>query len=140
MSRTAGTRTRPQFILNGDELANFVTVPSLQALTHEGARGTRGQGENRTPLDLPDPDILDKYRDDGVKLTYPLDKRGNAQAEPIRIPLDALDKHFSIAAASGGGKSKLTQNILKSLHAGELYARPLQGIRRPRGCPLLRCG
>jgi len=117
ISRTAVRKKRPQIILSADELANFVTVPSLQALTREGARGTRGEGEFRTPLSLPDPDVLERYKDDGVKLTYPLDKRRQTPDNPVRIPFSALNQHFTIAARSGGGKSKLTLNILLSLVA-----------------------
>jgi DNA helicase HerA-like ATPase len=115
LSRTAGLTTRPQLVLNGDELANFVTVPSLEALTSEGARGTRGEGEYRTPLDLPDPDILSRFHEDGVKLTFPLNQRGETIDDPVRLPFNSLSQHFTIASRTGSGKSMLTQSIMLSL-------------------------
>ena len=117
ISRTAIRTKRPQIILSADELANFVAIPSLQALTREGARGTRGEGKYRTPLELPDPDKLDQFMGEGVELTHPLDQRRQTYDKPVRVPFNSLNEHFTIAAQTGGGKSKLTQSILRSLAA-----------------------
>jgi len=44
---TGRGKTRPEFVLSGRELANFVLVPSSEQLTVEGKRGTRAEQQSR---------------------------------------------------------------------------------------------
>ncbi|MBX0297404.1 ATP-binding protein [Haloarcula nitratireducens] len=109
-------KRRPQLILNADELANFVAVPSAQTLTIEGTRGTRGKERLRQPLPLPDPDLLEEFRGPGMAIGKPLQDRDDQLDDPIRIPPGLLTTSYIRAASTGSGKSKATQSEMLSLH------------------------
>ena len=111
---TFGKR-RPQLVLNADELANFVTVPSAQTLTTEGSRGARGKERLRQPLSLPTPDMLDEFSGPGMAVGKPLRNRNEPLEEPIQIPPQLLTTSYIRAASTGSGKSKATQNDMLSL-------------------------
>lgn len=108
-------KRRPQLVLNADELANFVAVPSAQTLTTEGSRGARGKERLRQPLPLPDPDLLDEFSGPGMAFGKPLQDRNEPLDEPIRIPPNLLTTSYIRAASTGSGKSKATQNEMLSL-------------------------
>ncbi|EJN56891.1 hypothetical protein HSB1_47080 [Halogranum salarium B-1] len=112
---TLGKR-RPQLVLNADELANFVAVPSAQTLTTEGSRGARGKERLRQPLPLPDPDMLEEFGGPGMTVGKPLRNRNDSLDEPIRVPPKLLTTSYIRAGATGSGKSKATQNEMLSLH------------------------
>lgn len=111
---TYGKR-RPQLVLNADELANFVAVPSAQTLTTEGSRGARGKERLRQPLQLPTPDMLEEFSGPGMAIGKPLRNRNQSLDEPIRIPPKLLTTSYIRAASTGSGKSKATQNEMLSL-------------------------
>jgi len=50
---TGRGKTRPDLVLSGDELANFILVPSADQLSVEGTRGTRAEQQSRNPLPRP---------------------------------------------------------------------------------------
>ena len=108
-------KRRPQLVLNADELANFVTVPSAQTLTTEGSRGARGKERLRQPLSLPTPDMLDQFAGPGMAVGKPLRNRNEPLDEPIQIPPQLLTTSYIRAASTGSGKSKATQNDMLSL-------------------------
>ncbi len=58
---TARGKTRPELVLCGTELANFVLVPSSEQLTVEGTRGTRAEQQSRNPLPWPNPDLIQQF-------------------------------------------------------------------------------
>lgn len=109
-------KRRPQLILNADELANFVAVPSAQTLTTEGSRGARGKERLRQPLPLPDPDLLEEFSGPGMAVGKPLRNRNEPLDQPIRIPPDLLTTSYIRAASTGSGKSTATQAEMLSLH------------------------
>ncbi|WP_254533439.1 ATP-binding protein [Natrinema gelatinilyticum] len=109
-------KRRPQLILNADELANFVAVPSAQTLTIEGSRGARGKERLRQPLPLPDPDLLDVFAGAGMAVGKPLRNRNESLDQPIRIPPNLLTTSYIRAASTGSGKSTAVQAEMLSLH------------------------
>lgn len=109
-------KRRPQLILNADELANFVAVPSAQTLTTEGSRGARGKERLRQPLPLPDPDLLEAFAGSGMTVGKPLRNRNEPLDQPIRIPPDLLTTSYIRAASTGSGKSTAVQTEMLSLH------------------------
>ncbi|MFB9809109.1 hypothetical protein ACFFQF_30245 [Haladaptatus pallidirubidus] len=113
-------RRRPQLILNADELANFVTVPSAHALTTEGVRGTRGKERLRQPLPLPAPEMLDQLSESGMAIGLPLQDRDQPLDDAIHVHRSTLVTHYIRAASTGSGKSKSVQNDILTLfeHVG----------------------
>ncbi|UWG49180.1 TraG/TraD/VirD4 family enzyme, ATPase (plasmid) [Halalkaliarchaeum sp. AArc-CO] len=111
---TGRGKTRPDLVLSGKELANFVLVPSSAQLTVEGQRGTRAEQQSRNPLPCPNPDLVGQF-DDGMALGYPLDENGETQPTPIRIPPKLLTTHYGRFASTGSGKSKAIINDALSL-------------------------
>ena len=97
--------SRPDLVLNADELANFVIVPSSSDLTVEGGRGTRAEQKSRNPLPRPDPDITRQLRQPGLELGYLLDGNRDPEDEPVRIPSDVLPFHVGRFAKTGAGKT-----------------------------------
>ncbi|WP_226024054.1 ATP-binding protein [Halomicrobium salinisoli] len=111
---TGRGKTRPELVLCGTELANFVLVPSSEQLTVEGTRGTRAEQQSRNPLPLPNPDLLQQFRE-GMAIGYALDENADPQSEPVRVPPDLLTTHYGRFASTGGGKSKAVINDALSL-------------------------
>ena len=113
-------RTRPELILNADELANFVAVPSAHALTTEGARGTRGKERLRQPLSLPAPEMLDRLSAPGMAIGLPLKDRNQPLDDAVYVHISTLVTHYIRAASTGSGKSKSVQNDMLTLseHVG----------------------
>ena len=112
--RTGRGKTPPELILSGDELANFVIVPSSEQLTVEGTRGTRAEQQSRNPLPWPNPDLIHQFQH-GMAIGYPLDENGVPQPDPIRVPPKLLTTHYGRFASTGGGKSKAIINDALSL-------------------------
>ena len=108
-------KRRPQLILNADELANFVTVPSAQTMTTEGSRGARRKERLRQPLPLPDPDLLDKFTGAGMAVGKPLRNRNEPLDEPIRVPPNLLTTGYLRAGSTGSGKSTAVETDMLSL-------------------------
>ncbi|AFO59500.1 hypothetical protein [Natrinema sp. J7-2] len=111
---TGRGKTRPELVLCGTELANFVLVPSSEQLTVEGTRGTRAEQQSRNPLPWPNPDLIQQFQD-GMEIGYALDENGEPRPDPIRIPPDLLPTHYGRFASTGGGKSKAIINDALSL-------------------------
>ncbi|GAB3421948.1 ATP-binding protein [Haloparvum alkalitolerans] len=111
---TGRGKTRPELILGGAELANFVLVPSSEQLTVEGTRGTRAEQQSRNPLPWPNPDLIQQFQE-GMAIGYALDENGEPRPDPIRIPPDLLPTHYGRFASTGGGKSKAIINDALSL-------------------------
>ncbi|GGL40687.1 hypothetical protein GCM10009037_25540 [Halarchaeum grantii] len=111
---TGRGKTRPDFVLSGRELANFLLVPSSEQLTIEGSRGTRAEQQSRNPLPRPNPDLREQFRD-GMAIGYALDETGETEDEPVRIPPDLLTTHYGRFASTGAGKSKAIINDALSL-------------------------
>ncbi|WP_226008318.1 ATP-binding protein [Natrinema salinisoli] len=111
---TGRGKTRPELVLCGTELANFVLVPSSEQLTVEGTRGTRAEQQSRNPLPWPNPDLIQQFQE-GMAIGYALDENGEPRPDPIRIPPDLLTTHYGRFASTGGGKSKAIINDALSL-------------------------
>lgn len=112
---TGSGKKRPDIILNADELANFLTVPSSENLTIAGARGTRAEAESRDPLPKPDPDLMKEFHRPGMRIGYALDKEADTEPVPTQVPPDLLTTHYGRFATTGGGKSKALINDMLSL-------------------------
>ncbi|WP_049969040.1 type IV secretory system conjugative DNA transfer family protein [Haloferax prahovense] len=118
LSREVATgrgKTRPELVLCGAELANFVVVPSSERLTMEGSRGTRAEQQSRNPLARPNPDLMSEFRE-GMAIGYALDETGEAEKQPTRIPPGLLPTHYGRFGTTGAGKSKAQINELLSLY------------------------
>ncbi|MDS0243615.1 MULTISPECIES: ATP-binding protein [unclassified Haloferax] len=113
---TGRGKTRPDLVLCGAELANFILVPSSDQLTVEGTRGTRAEQQSRDPLPWPNPDLVQQFRE-GMAIGYALDENGSPQQRPIRIPPKLLTTHYGRFASTGSGKSKAIINDALSLRA-----------------------
>lgn len=111
---TGRGKTRPEFVLSGRELANFLVVPSSDQLSVEGERGTRAEQQSRNPLARPHQDIMSEFRD-GMAIGYALDDTGDPEDVPTRIPPRLLPMHYGRFASTGGGKSKAIINDALSL-------------------------
>ncbi|AEH39265.1 ATP-binding protein [Halopiger xanaduensis] len=111
---TGRGKTRPELVLCGTELANFVLVPSSEQLTVEGIRGTRAEQQSRNPLPCPNPDLIQQFQE-GMAIGYALDENGEPRSDPIRIPPDLLTTHYGRFASTGAGKSKAIINDALSL-------------------------
>jgi DNA helicase HerA-like ATPase len=109
-------KTRPDIVVNADELANFITVPSSENLTVEGVRGTRAEPEARDPLAKPDPDLMREFHKPGMRIGYALDKENDTEPVPTQIPPSMLTTHYGRFATTGAGKSKALINDILSLH------------------------
>lgn len=109
-------RTRPDLIMNADELANFIAVPSSENLTVGGVRGTRAEAESRDPLPKPDPDLMRDFHEPGMRVGYALDKEDGPEPVPTQVPPKLLTKHYGRFATTGAGKSKALINDILSLH------------------------
>ncbi len=112
---TGRGKTRPEFVLSGRELANFVVVPSSEQLSVEGTRGTRAEQQSRNPLARPHQDIMSEFRD-GMAIGYALDDTGDPEDVPTRIPPRLLPMHYGRFGTTGSGKSKALINDLLSLY------------------------
>ena len=107
--------SRPDLVLNADELANLVVVPSASSLTVEGSRGTRSEQRSRNPLPRPDHDITSQLRQPGLELGHLLDENREPEDEPIRLSPDLLPFHVGRFAKTGAGKSIALINDALSL-------------------------
>ncbi len=97
--------SRLDLVLNAEELANLIVVPSAADLTVEGSRGTRAEQRSRNPLPRPTHDITRQLRRPGLELGYLLDENRDPEDEPLRIPPDLLPFHVGRFAKTGAGKS-----------------------------------
>ncbi|WP_267644153.1 primase-like DNA-binding domain-containing protein [Haloarchaeobius amylolyticus] len=109
-------KTRPDLVLNGDELANFLLVPPAEQLSIEGARGTRAEQQSRNPLPRPNQDIMQELRD-GMSIGYALDENSQPEDVPTRVPPGILPTHYLRAGSTGAGKSVAMNNDMLSLVA-----------------------
>ena len=113
---TGSGKTRPDLVLNADELANFVVVPSAADLSVEGVRGTRAEQQSRNPLSRPHQDLMGEFRD-GMAIGYALDENGEPEDVPTHIPPRLLPTHYGRFGTTGSGKSKALINDALSLYA-----------------------
>ncbi|WP_277555894.1 conjugal transfer protein [Halobaculum limi] len=107
--RTGRGKSRPDLVLNGNELANLIIVPTADGLTTEGSRSTRSEQESRNPLPRPNPDLMMHFRE-GMEIGYALDENGTPEDKPVCIPPSVLPTHYLRAATTGAGKSKAVTN------------------------------
>lgn len=113
---TGSGKQRPDIVVNADELANFITVPSSTNLTVQGVRGTRAEAEARDPLAKPDPDLMREFHAPGMRIGYALDKEAEREPVPTQVPPGLLTTHYGRFATTGAGKSKALINDILSLH------------------------
>ncbi|GAA0682752.1 primase-like DNA-binding domain-containing protein [Natronoarchaeum mannanilyticum] len=113
---TGSGATRPDLVLNGDELANFILTPSSGDLTVEGTRGTRAEQQSRNPLPRPHQDLMREFRD-GMAIGYALDENGVPEGIPTHVPPGLLPTHYGRFGTTGSGKSKALINDMLSLYA-----------------------
>jgi DNA helicase HerA-like ATPase len=103
-------------VLNADELANLVVVPSSEDLNVEGSRGARAEQQSRNPLPRPDHDITRQLRTPGLELGHLLDENREPEDEPLRLSSDLLPFHVGRFAKTGAGKSIALINDALSLY------------------------
>ncbi|MFB6176528.1 MAG: ATP-binding protein, partial [Halobaculum sp.] len=108
-------KTKPNLVLDPDELANVAVVPPSTELTTAGSRATEAKPTTRTPLSLPPRKVLDAFTERGMEIGRGVSQDGT-KTEPIRVPPEHLTRHLLIAAATGGGKSLALLNGVLSLH------------------------
>ncbi|WP_142860789.1 ATP-binding protein [Salinigranum halophilum] len=113
---TGRGKTRPDFVLDGAELAQFLLVPSAKELSADGIRGTRAEQQSRRPLPLPNPDLLQQFQT-GMAIGYALDENRTCHRDPVRIPPRLLTMHYARFASTGSGKSTSNTNDTLSLRA-----------------------
>ncbi|MFC7130575.1 conjugal transfer protein [Haloferax chudinovii] len=113
---TSRGQTTPHFICNGHELAQFITIPSGNELSVEGARRTRSEQESQSSLPLPHHDHMARLRE-GMTIGYPVDENGTPEDTPVCIPPSSLVTHYLRAATTGGGKSKALLNDILSAYS-----------------------
>lgn len=109
-------KTKANLVLNPDELANFVTVPSSKSLTKQARRGTRGKPELQDPLPTPDPDTLEKYSGPGMAVGYPVGEDREPLTEPVELTAKHLVRHAIRLSSTGGGKSVAVINDALTAH------------------------
>ncbi len=109
-------RARPHLVATPDALAGLVAVPAGEDLSVPATRATRTADESQTPLPRPDPDQLRPFRR-GMAVGHALDGAGQPEDEPLRVPTEALTKHYARYGPTGTGKSKAVQNDVLSLSA-----------------------
>jgi len=112
---TGRGKTRPELVVSGNELANFLLVPSADQLSVEGTRGTRAEQQSRNPLPRPHQDLMRQFRD-GMTIGYALDENGEAEAVPTHVPPGLLPTHYGRFGTTGSGKSKALLNDMLSLY------------------------
>jgi len=112
---TGRGKTRPDFVLSGQELANFVLVPSSEQLSVEGTRGTRAEQQSRNPLPRPHQDLMREFRE-GMAIGTALDETGEPEDVPTRLPPRLLPTHYGRFGTTGSGKSKALINDMLSLY------------------------
>ena len=111
------SKTRPwnrdkalkDFVLDPQELANFVVVPPTHHLSVEATRGTRAQQQTQSPLPRPHSGVMDRLRG-ALEVGYALNQNGHPEDEPVGVPVSSLTKHYARFAATGGGKSIAAEN------------------------------
>ncbi|WP_267643532.1 type IV secretory system conjugative DNA transfer family protein [Haloarchaeobius amylolyticus] len=109
-------KRRPDLVLNGDELANFILIPPAEQLSIEGARGTRAEQQSRNPLPRPHQDIMQELRD-GMAIGYALDENSKPEDVPTTVPPGLLPTHYGRFGTTGAGKSVATINDKLSAYA-----------------------
>lgn len=110
-------KKRRHLVLNADELANLISVPSSRTLTVAGERGARGKAEARDPLPRPDPDVMEAFEEPGMAIGYAMDEDGKVVNPPVQLGPRHLERHYLRAASTGSGKSVAVQNDLLTAHA-----------------------
>ncbi|WP_240479636.1 ATP-binding protein [Haloprofundus marisrubri] len=113
---TGRGRTTPDFVCNGRELTQFITIPSGSELSVEGSRRTRSKQESRSSLPLPHHDHMESFRE-GMAIGHAIDENGTPEDESVCIPTSSLVTHYLRAATTGGGKSKALLNDILSAYA-----------------------
>lgn len=108
--------TRTDFVLNSDELANFVVVPPVSDMTVEGARESESEPATRAPLPAPSPDLLDSFTDEGMAIAMPVDENRQPWTKPVRLPAPLLRTHVGRFAKTGVGKSIAIINDILSAY------------------------
>lgn len=131
------TRQKPILVCNVQELANFITVPSIDSIPKASRAGTGGSPVAQSPLTSPNEEIFTTFSDGmtiGKAVTAvrdPDDTSSNVSAierknewwdevtQKRSIGLSAADltHHYIRAASTGSGKTVATLNDLLSTHA-----------------------
>jgi DNA helicase HerA-like ATPase len=112
---TLTSKTRLQLILNHDELANYIGVPSNEELTDTAVREIQSTLKSQSPLPLPDKKNLKAYTNKGLEIGVPLNEHREAIDIPVRVPPQVLHHHYVRAAVTGSGKSIAETNSFLSM-------------------------
>jgi hypothetical protein len=130
------TRRKAMLVCNIDELANFMTVPSIDALPKASRGGTGGQAKSQSPLTSPNEEVFKKFSNGMTigKCVTALrgdDEGGNAitslrsrnkwknqleEREAIGLSATDLTQHVLRAATTGSGKTVATLNDMLSAY------------------------
>jgi hypothetical protein len=132
---TLFSKTRLQLLFNKEELANYVAVPGSDALTEAGRRAVRRSQTSRSPLELPYPEQLKFYQQEGIEIGYPLDKHGDPLDEPARVPPSLLNEHYIRAASTGSGKSVSVESEVLSFNE---YTKGPNILIEPKGGDMVK--
>ncbi|WP_254547377.1 conjugal transfer protein [Halomarina pelagica] len=111
---TGRGKTRFDLVLNAEELANLITVPSGETLSRVGARGTRAKQQSRTPPPEPPAERLQQF-DSGITLGPALGSNGQPHSKPVQLPPSLQKRHILRCAPPGHGKTiGLTNDALSA--------------------------
>lgn len=123
-------RRKPMLVCNIDELSNFITVPSIDALPKASRGGTGGLPSTQSPLTSPNEEVFKKFSK-GMTIGHCItalreDEREQEEITAVRseqewyrqlnlreaISLSASDltHHYLRAATTGSGKTVATLN------------------------------
>jgi len=132
------TRRKPILVTNIEELSNFITVPSIDALPKASRGGTGGRPAAQSPLTSPNEEVFKEFshgmsighavtalRD--TKIDYDdfedtrIDSkkawlRMRKRRDTLSLSADHLTHHYIRAATTGSGKSVSTVNDMLSAH------------------------
>jgi hypothetical protein len=133
------SKTKPRLVVSPDELANFITVPGMDALP-KASRGASGSSPSaRSPLTSPDETVFDTFNDGmsigQVSTVHEDERQDRTEIEPtalsnvndwweainsresVHLRATDLTEHYLRAATTGSGKTVATINdILTAYH------------------------
>ncbi|WP_424016125.1 ATP-binding protein (plasmid) [Halorientalis pallida] len=128
-------KSKPMLVANANELANFVTVPTIDSLP-KASRGASGGGPAaHSPLTTPDEEVFQSF-DDGMCIgkaatvvDSPTESTGQealesvaewrnqvSQREAIHLDAETLTRHYLRAGSTGSGKTVAGINDLLTAH------------------------
>ena len=129
-------RRKPMLVGNADELANFITVPSIDSLPKASRGGSGGRPAAQSPLTSPQEEVFRQFKE-GMTIGYAVSERRHDPKDRVNIEAadcieewtnqvkrkdsialneSHLTNHYIRAAATGSGKTIATINDILTAH------------------------